>query len=58
MPEFGHQNGFDTVALVTGPSHVLLGIRFSEEPTTSFELIKRPRVIACDHEPLDERRIV
>jgi hypothetical protein len=58
MPHFGHQDGFDTVSYITGPSHVRLGIRFSEGPATSIELIKRPRVWAWDHGPLDEERIV
>lgn len=57
MPQFGHQDGFDTVSIITGPSHVLFGIRFSEEPSASMELIKRPRVGGCGHGPLDEKRI-
>ncbi len=57
MPRFGHQNGFDTVTMITGPSHVFLGIRFSDDPLASMQLIKRPRVGWCAHEPLDEKRI-
>lgn len=57
MPQFGHQDGFDTVALITGPTHVLLGIRFTDAAPTSIELIKRARVGTCNHGPLDERRI-
>lgn len=58
MPQFGHQDGFDIVSLITGPSHVLLAIRFGGASSASFELIKRPRVGTCDHEPLDESMIV
>jgi hypothetical protein len=57
MPQFGHQDGFDTVSLITGPSHVLLGIRFADAASAAIELIKRPQVGTCDHGPLDEARI-
>src|SRR4051812_39075145 len=55
MPQFGHQDGFDTVALITGPSHVFLGIRFGAGPS---RLMKRPPVGACQHGVLDEARIL
>jgi hypothetical protein len=58
MPQFGHQDGFDTVWTITGPCHVLLGIRFGETESGSIELIKRSRVGGCNHAPLDERRIL
>ena len=58
MPQFGHQDGFDTVSYITGPSHVMLGIRFADEPVTGIRLVKRPRVGACDHGQLDEVRII
>jgi hypothetical protein len=57
MPQFGHQGGFDTVAYITGPSHVFLGVRFSEEPSGSIELLKYPPVGAHDRGQLDERKI-
>ena len=57
MPQFGHQHGFDTVSIITGPSHVLLGIRFSEEPAVTMDVIRRPHVGGCGHGPLDEERI-
>src|SRR5437868_49693 len=55
MPQFGHKDGFDTVALITGPSHVSLGIRFGEGPV---ELVKRPPIGSCQHGVLDEARIL
>ena len=58
MPQFGHQDGFDTVSYITGPSHVLLGIHFSTEPVASLELTKRQRIGSCSHGPLDEARII
>src|SRR5688572_27310135 len=54
MPQFGHQDGFDTVSLITGPSHVFLGIRFGDGP---LELMKRPLIGSCQHGTLDEARI-
>jgi hypothetical protein len=57
MPQFGHKDGFDTVALITGPTHVLLGVRFGDEESTPIELMKRPRVGPCNHGPLNEDRI-
>jgi hypothetical protein len=58
MPQFGSTDGYDTVALITGPSHVLLGIRFSETPVASFELAKRPAIGTCSGAALDEARII
>ena len=54
MPEFGHKDGFDTVSLITGPSHVFLGIRFGDGPV---ELVKHPPIGNCRHGALDESRI-
>jgi hypothetical protein len=54
MPQFGHKDGFDTVSLITGPSHVFLGIRFGGGPV---ELVKQPPIGSCQHGVLDETRI-
>jgi hypothetical protein len=54
MPQFGYKDGFDTVSLITGPSHVFLGIRFGHGPV---ELVKRPPIGRCQHGVLDETRI-
>jgi hypothetical protein len=54
MPQFGHKDGFDTVSLITGPSHVFLGIRFGDGPV---ELVKQPPIGSCQHGVLDEARI-
>src|SRR5262245_2753394 len=55
MPQFGHQDGFDTVVYITGPAHVFLGIRFGKGP---FQLKRRSAVAGCDHGALDEMRII
>lgn len=55
MPQFGYQDGFDTVSLITGPSHVFLGIRFGDGP---MQLIRRPPVATCQHGMLEENRIL
>ena len=55
MPQFGHQDGFDTVALITGPSHVFLGIRFGDGQP---QLIKRPPIGSYQNGALDETRIL
>jgi hypothetical protein len=59
MPQFGHQNGFDTVSIITGPAHVLLGIRFSDSPTElPFVLSMRPaKRTCCGLAPLDADQI-
>ena len=54
MPQFGHKDGFDTVSLITGPSHVFLGIRFGDGPV---ELVKQPPIGGCEHGALDETLI-
>lgn len=55
MPQFGHKDGFETVSLTTGPSHVFLGIRFGADGPV--ELVKQPPIGACQHGALDEARI-
>lgn len=57
MPQFGQQDGFQTVAYTAGPAHVLLGLRFDDGEQRTFELVKRPAIGACDHGQLDEARI-
>lgn len=54
MPQFGYKDGFDTVSLITGPSHVFLGIRFGDGPV---KLVKQPPIGKCQHSALDESRI-
>ena len=54
MPQFGHKDGFDTVSLITGPSHVFLGIRFGDGPV---ELVKQKPIGSCQHGVLDKARI-
>jgi hypothetical protein len=54
MPQYGNIDGFDTVSLITGPSHVFLGIRFGDGPV---ELAKQPPIGNCPHGALDESRI-
>jgi hypothetical protein len=55
MSQFGHHDGFDTVSLITGPSHVFLGIRFGDGQPRLF---KRPPIGSCEHGELDEARIL
>ena len=55
MPQFGQLDGFEPVSLITGPSHVFLGIQFGDGQP---KLIKRPRVGSCQHGVLDETRIL
>ena len=55
MPQFGHKDGFDTVSLIAGPSHVFLGIRFGDGPS---QLMRQPPIGSCQHGVLEEARIL
>jgi hypothetical protein len=56
MPSFIAKDGRHFVAYVTGPSHVLLGVRFVEHPVEP-RLVKQPPQDAYAHGPLDEFQI-
>ena len=56
MPQFIFKEGRHFVSYITGPSHVLLGVHFSQVPATPT-LIKQPTMGACSHGTLDEGKI-
>lgn len=56
MPQFIHKEGRHIISYVTGPSHVLLGVRFSEK-SVAPALIKLSAQGSCSHGGLDEGKI-
>ncbi|WP_124543635.1 hypothetical protein [Piscinibacter terrae] len=56
MPSFIAKDGRHFVAYVTGPSHVLLGVRFVEHPAEP-KLVKEAPQGTCSHSPLDELQV-
>lgn len=56
MPQFSTKDGRHYVSYITGPRHVLLGVRFSDQPTTPT-MIKQPPIGNCFHDHLDEDKI-
>jgi hypothetical protein len=56
MPGFIFKEGCHFVSYITGPSHILLGVRFTHEPVTP-KLIKQPPQGSCSHGTLDESQI-
>ena len=57
MPRFGEQDGFQTVAYITGPSHVTLGLRFGTSASERLSLHKRPALGTCTHGLIDEEQV-
>ena len=45
------------VSIVTGPSHVRLGLRFTDSRVEKPAMVRRPAVGNCDHGALDEAEI-
>jgi len=56
MADFIIKDGRHYVSLVTGPSHVLLGVAFTREPVEPT-MIRRPASGGCFHGELDEGEI-
>jgi hypothetical protein len=56
MPSFFIKAGRHFVSVITGPQHVLLGIRFTDQ-TVEPQLVKLPPVGSCFHGALDEQKI-
>jgi hypothetical protein len=56
MPSFTTKNGCYFVSYITGPSHVKLGVRFTDR-VAEPGLIKQPAKGSCFHGLLDEDRI-
>ncbi|QMV73340.1 hypothetical protein HS961_11145 [Comamonas piscis] len=50
------KEGRHYVSYITGPSHVLLGIKFTSAPTEPL-IIKTANTSGCSHGHLDEARI-
>jgi hypothetical protein len=56
MPSFISKEGRHFVSYITGPAHILLGIKFTDQ-TAEPKLIMQPPIGSCSHEPLDELKI-
>ena len=57
MPTFNRQGDLFIAALITGPSHVWLGIRFSKRIVEKPKIVKRQPVGSCSHGELSEESI-
>ena len=56
MPGFTTKDGRHFVSYITGPAHILLGIKFTDQ-TVEPSLVRQPPIGSCSHEPLDELKI-
>lgn len=54
MPQFGRKGDLFTVAYITGPRHLWLGLKFSPVPVERPTVVKQPRIGTCDHGKIDE----
>ena len=57
MPGFIVKEGRHFVSYITGPSHILLGIKFTKEPV-HVQVVKEPAQGMCFHGSLDESQIL
>jgi hypothetical protein len=57
MPMFGRLGDLHTVSYITGPSHVWLGIAFSQSPIPTAKVVMRPAIGDCNHGRLDTQQI-
>lgn len=58
MPIFTTDGTRVFAAYITGQSHILLGLQFSESTAVSPVIVRKPAIGGCRHEPLDEGRVV
>jgi len=58
MPQFGRKGDLVTVAYITGPRHLWLGLKFSLKPVEKPTVVKQPPIGTCAHGPIDERLLV
>jgi hypothetical protein len=57
MPGYIFKEGRHFVSYITGPSHILLGIKFTEE-LVHTKVVKEPAQGTCFHGSLDESQIL
>jgi hypothetical protein len=57
MPGYIVKEGRHFVSYITGPSHILLGIKFTKEPVHA-KVVKEPAQGMCFHGSLDESQIL
>ena len=57
QPQFRRDDDYYYTSLVTGPTHVLLGLAFAEETQDEMLFERRPAVWDCEHGVLDEVQI-
>jgi hypothetical protein len=58
MPTFTTKGDQHFVSYITGPSHILLGLRFSDVPILRPEIIQQPAVGSCNHGEIDEPSLI
>ena len=59
MPIFTSDGTRVFAAYITGPSHILLGLQFSDSRADSPVIVRKPAIGGCSHDqPLDEGRVV
>jgi hypothetical protein len=56
--QIGRIDDLHTVSCITGPSHVWLGLVFSDIPKSAPELVERPAIGNCHYGRLDVARIL
>ena len=56
MPSFLLRDGRHYVSYITGPTHTLLGVKFTDQPCQP-NMVKHKAVSGAPHEQLDESRI-
>ena len=58
MPQFGRNGNLHTVAWITGPTHLWLGLQFAREVVPEPVIVRRPAIGSCDHGAIDPVQLV
>lgn len=58
MPQFIKKDGCHYVAYITGPRHILLGVRLGRTPAVGPTVVKQGAIGECNHVAIDEALLV
>jgi hypothetical protein len=58
VAKFGRLGDLHTIAYITGPRHLWLGLKFSPAPVTEPVVVMRPPIGTCNHGPIDPAELV
>jgi hypothetical protein len=58
MPQYGRRGDVPTIAYITGPKHVFLGMKLAKDPVVAPAVVKHAPRGDCRHGTIDEARVL